>query len=116
MFNSFPENIRFNEMFYLFLFFFSRLVVSDCLQPHGLYSTRLPCPWDFPGKNTGVGCHFLLQGIFLTQGLNLGLLHYRQMLYRLSHQGSPIGYSLIQALLTARTETYQTSLEIKGDY
>ena len=72
-------------MFYLFLFFFSRLVVSDCLQPHGLYSTRLPCPWDFPGKNTGVGCHFLLQGIFLTQGLNLGLLHFRQILYLLSH-------------------------------
>ena len=68
-------------MFYLFLFFFSRLVVSDSLQPHGLYSTRLHCPWDFPGKNTGVGCHFLLQRIFLTQGLNLGLLHYRQILY-----------------------------------
>ena len=36
---------------------------------------RLLCPWDFPGKNTGVGCHFLLQGIFLTQGLNKHLLH-----------------------------------------
>ena len=46
------------------------------------------CPWDFPGKNTGVGCHFLLQGIFLTQGSNLGLLHCRQTLYRLSYQGS----------------------------
>ena len=41
-----------------------------------------------PGKNTGVGCHFLLQRIFPTQGLNLGLLHCRQMLYPLSHQGS----------------------------
>ena len=41
-----------------------------------------------PGKNTGVGCHFLLQRIFPTQGLNLGLLHCRQMLYHLSHQGS----------------------------
>ena len=41
--------------------------------------------------NTGVGCHFLLQGIFLTQGLNPGLLHCRQMLYRLSYQGSPKG-------------------------
>ena len=39
-----------------------------------------PCPWDFPGKNTGVGCHFLLQGIFPTQGLNPGLPHCRQML------------------------------------
>jgi len=36
-----------------------------------------------------VGCHFLLQGIFLTQGLNLGLLHCRQTLYRLSYEGSP---------------------------
>ena len=43
----------------------------------------------FPGKNTGVGCHFLRQGIFPTQGSNLGLLHRRQILYRLSHQGSP---------------------------
>ena len=45
------------------------------LQPYGLWPTRLLCPWDFPGKNTGVGCHFLLQGIFATQGLNLCLLH-----------------------------------------
>ena len=45
-------------------------VVSDSLQPHGLQPTRLICPWDFPGKNTGVGCHFLLQGIFPTQEWN----------------------------------------------
>ena len=40
------------------------LVVSDSVQPHGLQPTRLLCPWDSPGKNTGVGCHALLQGIF----------------------------------------------------
>ena len=45
---------------------------------------------NFPGKNTGVGCHSLLQGIFPTQGLNSNLLHCRQILYCLSHQGSPI--------------------------
>ena len=39
---------------------------------------RLLCPWDFPGKNTGVGCHFLLQGIFLTWGSNLVLLHWQE--------------------------------------
>ena len=50
-------------------------------------------PGDSPGKNTGVGCHFLLQGIFPTQGSNLGLLHYRQILYYLSHQRNP-RYSL----------------------
>ena len=44
--------------------------MSDSLWPPGLYL----CPWDFPGKKTGVGCHFLLQGIFLTQGLNPHLL------------------------------------------
>ena len=42
--------------------------------------------WDFQGKSTGVGCHFLLQGILLTQGSNPGLSHCRQTLYRLSHQ------------------------------
>ena len=48
-----------------------------------------PCPpWDFPGKGTGVGCHFLLQRIFPTQGTNPGLLHCRQTLDPLSHQGS----------------------------
>ena len=41
--------------------------LSQTLRPHGL---QLLCPWDFPGKNAGVGCHFLLQGIFLTQGLS----------------------------------------------
>ena len=54
--------------------------------------TRLLRPWDFLGKSPGVGCHFLLQGIFLTQGSNLGLLHCRQTRYHLSHQGSPYRY------------------------
>ena len=44
---------------------------------------------DSPGTNTRVGCHALLQGIFLTQGSNPGLPHCRQILYHLSHQGSP---------------------------
>ena len=44
--------------------------VPDSLRPHGLYPARLLCPWDSPGKNTGGGCHVLLQGIFPTQGLN----------------------------------------------
>ena len=43
------------------LLLFSCSVVSNSQQPHGLSATRLLCPWDFPGKNTGVGCHFLLQ-------------------------------------------------------
>ena len=64
--------------------------MSDSLRPHGLQPTRVLCPWDSPGKNTGVGCHFLLQGIFPTQGSNPGLLPCGQTLYHLSHQGSPI--------------------------
>ena len=59
--------------------------MSDSLRPHGLQSTRLLCPWDSPGKNTGVGYHALLQGIFPIQGSNLGLLHYRWTPYCLSH-------------------------------
>ena len=58
----------------------SRSVMSDSSQPHGLEPIRLLCPWNFPGKSTGVVCHVLLQGIFLTQGSNPGLLHCRQML------------------------------------
>ena len=51
---------------------------------------RLLCPWDCPGKNAEAGCHFLLQGIFPTQELNLGLLHCRQILHQLSYKGSPV--------------------------
>ena len=62
----------------------SRLVVSDSLWPHGLYS-----PWNSPGQNTAVGSFSLLRGIFPTQGANLGLPHYRKIFYQLSHKGSP---------------------------
>ena len=62
----------------------SHSVVSDSLQLHGLYS-----PWNSPGQNTGVGNLSLLQEIFPTQGLNPGLPHCRQILYQLSHKGSP---------------------------
>ena len=67
------------------------LVTKSCwlLQFHGLQPARLLCPWDSPGKNTGVGCCFLLQSIFLTQESNPGVLHYRQILYWLSYEGSP---------------------------
>ena len=48
--------------------------MSDSLRPYGLQPTWLFCPWDFPDKNTGAGCHALLQGIFPTQGWNQSLL------------------------------------------
>ena len=64
-------------------------VAQSCPTLCNPMGTRLLCPWDFLGKSTGVGCHSLLQEIFPTQGLNSGLPHCRQMLNRLSHQGSP---------------------------
>ena len=70
----------------------SRSVVSDSLQPHSLQPTRLLCPWDFPGRNTGVGCYFLLQEICPTQGLKLHLLHllhWQVDSFLLCHLGSP---------------------------
>ena len=54
--------------------------MSNSLWSHGLQPARLLCPWGFPGKNAGVGCRFLLQGTFLTQGSNLYLLHCRQQI------------------------------------
>ena len=65
----------------------SRSVVSDSLQPHGLYS-----PWNSPSKSTGVGSLSLLQGIFPTQGLNPGLPHCRRILYQLSHREAQFSF------------------------
>ena len=64
-------------------------VVSNSLWPYGLYCTRLLCPWNSPGKSTGVAFHALLQVIFLIQGLNLCVLRCRWVLYPLSNLGSP---------------------------
>ena len=50
----------------------SHSIMSNSLWPHGLQPAKILCPWDFPGKNTGVGSHSLLQGIFPTQGSNQG--------------------------------------------
>ena len=68
---------------------FSCYVMSNTFATPWTVPTRLLYPWDSLGKNTGVGCCSLLQGIFLTQGLNPGLLHCTQTLYCLSYQGIP---------------------------
>ena len=80
-------------------------VTQSCLtlQSHGLQPTKLLSPWNFPGKSTGVGCHFLLQGIFPTRGSNLGLLHCRQTLYCLSQ----VKQHIVQALGTIRQSPFQ---------
>ena len=74
-------------------------------------------PWDSPGKNTGVGCRFLLQEIFPTQGSNPGLPHCRQMLYHLSHQGSSekhllLLYWLCQSLCVNHNKLWKILKEI----
>ena len=85
--------VFYNFHFLLILFYsVSRSVMSNFLQPHGLQPARLLCPCDSPGKNTGVGCHSLLQGIFPTQGWNPGLLHCRQILYHPSYREDPIPF------------------------
>ena len=68
------------------------------MQPHGLWPISLLCPWDSPGKNTGMGCHALLQGIFPVQGANLHLLHCGWFLYDLHHQGSPMSREIAPAI------------------
>ena len=70
--------------------YYKRVYVLSCVRL--LVTPRLLCPWDSPGKNTGMGCHFLLQGIFPTQGWNLGLLHLLHCQVgslSLSHPGCP---------------------------
>ena len=72
------------------------LVVSDSLRPHRLQSARLLCPWDSTGKNTGMGSHSLLQGIFLIQGSNLHLLHCWQILYQCCYLGQQLNVEYSQ--------------------
>ena len=94
--------LRFSFFFFFFHFgHFQTYLKIDCMHAKSLQScptlrdptdhkpARLPCPWDSPGKNTEVGYYAFLPGIFLTQGLNPGLLNCKQILYCLSHQGSP---------------------------
>ena len=74
----------------------------------------MDCPWNSPGQNTGVGSHFLLQGIFLTQGSNPGLQHCRWILYQLSLQGSPIKRDNTNELIyktEADSQTLKMSLQ-----
>ena len=85
--------------------------MSDSLRPHGLQPTRLLCPWDSPGKNTGVGCQLFLQGIFPTQGLNPRLLQCQADSLSSEPPGKPHTYvSIIK-----KQDYYQTLLFLLGD-
>ena len=76
--------------------------MSDSLRPHELEPVKLLCPWDSPGKNTGVGCHALLQGVFPDQGLNpslLCLLHWRVGSLPLVPPGKPFSAGGLGSIL-----------------
>ena len=75
--------------------------MSSSLRSHGLQLARLLCPWNSPGKNTGVGCHPLLQSNFPSQGSNPGLLHCRQILYHLSYREVPASLLLLSPYISA---------------
>ena len=77
-------------------------VAFDSLWPHGPSPARLFCPWDSPDKNTAAGCHFLLQGIFPTQRLNLCLLHWQAHSLWLIPPGKPnLGIKSLKWLVRA---------------
>ena len=73
------------------------LVPKPCLTLETPWTVgpQAPLSMGFSRQNIGMGCHFLFQRIYPTQGLNPGLPHYRQILYRLSHQGNPTGFLLL---------------------
>ena len=88
----------------------SHSVMSDACDPMDCSPPGSSVHGDSPGKNTGVGCHALLKGIFPTQGLNPGLPHCRQFLYHLNHQGSPsilnwVSYLFSQGTSQPRNQT-----------
>ena len=87
------QELRFSRNFSYVLPLFSPKSYLILLRCSGLQSANLLCPWNFPGKNNGVGCYALLQEIFLTQGSNpcfLCLLHWQASSLPLSHQGSSL--------------------------
>ena len=88
------------------IFFFlsvSPSVMSGSVWSRGLWPARVLCPWDSPGKDTGVGCHFLLQMIFLTQGSNPGLLHHRWTLSPSEPPGKDTSYHPSRFYCTAHS-------------
>ena len=91
-------------------------VMSDSLWSHGLWPTRPLCPWDFLGKNTGVGCQFLLQGLFPTKGLNLCPLHWQADFYHwATREPPPLDYpSPIQQRFSKKSDATYLHFPIKA--
>ena len=95
--SSFPAGCPFFKVELNWHWCLGRSVVSDSLQPHGLWPAGLLCPGDSPGRNTRMGCHALLQGIFPTQGSILNLLHWQADSFPLTTLGSWL--SLVHSVL-----------------
>ena len=106
------------------LYVLRRWVTADSVQHFGLQPARLLCPWDSPDRNTGVGCHVLLQRVFPTQEWNPCLLcptYYGWILYSLSHWGSPNTYLTLSkcviapclSFLICKTGPYSTHVKCK---
>ena len=94
----------------------SHSVMFNSFWPHGLWPASLLCPWNSPGKNTGVDSHSLLQGIFQTQGSNPGLPYCRQILYCLSHREAHvrINWPFFASLVLQWTSCWSQLLWIRG--
>ena len=84
------------------------LLSERSLRPHGLQPARPLCPWDSPGKNTGMGCQALLQGIFPTQGSNTRLL------CPLHWQASSLPLSAMRGQTKGETAELPLGLECQG--
>ena len=91
----------------MFVHVCAQSVVSNSLQPHGLQPARLLGPWNFPGKSTGAGYYFFLQGIFLTQELNVSLLHWQTDSIPQSLLGSISWVKIMKCILTICPTQYQ---------
>ena len=86
------------------------------MQPHGLQPARLLWPWDFLGKNSGVGCHFLLQGICPTRGSNPHLLHWKSVLYCWATGEAPLSKALLVLLNKRFREKQSWFSHVEADF
>ena len=103
----------------------SRSVMSDSLRPHGLWPSRLLCPWDFPGKSTGVGCHCLLRSSLLPNPYSTcsfcpapthpSIPSFPVNKYCLSFLIYPVGFFCIFAQMSIYTHTHIRQRFLKQD-
>ena len=91
-------------------------VQHHSFQRRAVFPNSILCPWDSPAKNTRMGCHFPLQGIFPTQESNLGLLHCRQIIYWLSYKGSLFYPTTMNYFLIGLWHVMKSGLYMKTSY